>query len=551
MPLPLLKTYEAAATNGMPDLLQNDFLLFFPMKKKLPFILILFSLLAIAAALWQAYEAATLDSELRRIDERTQAQRLVQLSLPRVQGEMMRLIREERNKLGIAPDVGSPQYPMPEGGKADFNVGFFLLTPAGLKVPEGEENFAAALQKAPAIYDTIRRKADSPASPIYDPANHAKYDPKTHHAAFSVFQVTDTDFSKPMEVKGDAGPFFSWHYGDNFVYMRSVPTTHGNAAEGFIIDAEKLAAHLLPLVEPGLGNPQIRLVHHKEAANLAPLPLILLPGDKVELPDTRERAQALRGTVVSAWLIAASSVAVIFGLLAFYARMERRRSDFVSAVTHELRTPLTTFNLYTEMLHEGRVPQEKIPEYHETLLRESRRLAHLVENVLALAHLSRGKVRGRQDVGSCAELLPPLFSKVSDKLKQAGFSVHTTLDQRCKLMSLRTDLLSVEQILTNLADNAIKYAGGEGATVSISVIVMHRMLAIRFADHGKGMEEEAKKTIFRPFSRSASASRGGKPGVGLGLALSRDLARSIGGELAMEHSSEKGTTFLLTLPLGE
>ncbi len=521
------------------------------MKNKLPLVLIVLSLVAIASACWQAHEAASLDAELRRIDERAQARRLLELSLPRVQEEMMRLLREERGKLGIEPDVSSPQYPMPEGGKADFNAGFFLLTPAGLKVPEGEENFGNALMTNPAIFDTIRRKADSPSSPIYDPAQQQKYDPKTHVPAFSVYQVTDTDFSKPMEVNGEAGPFFSWHYKDNLVCMRSVPTTHGNAAEGFIIDKNKLAARLLPFVEPGLEAPEIGFVQRKEAANLAPLPLVLRPGDKVTLPDTRERARALRGTVVSAWLIAGSSVAVIFGLLAFYARMERRRSDFVSAVTHELRTPLTTFNLYAEMLHEGRVPQEKIAEYHETLLRESKRLAHLVENVLALAHLSRGKVRGRQDAGPCSELLPPLLDKVSSKLRQAGFAVSTSVDPRCKLQSLRTDLLSVEQIFTNLADNAIKYAGGAGAQVNISVHLTHRALSIRFADHGRGMDEEARKTIFRPFSRSAKAASGRKPGVGLGLALSRDLARSIGGELALESSSEKGTTFLLTLPLGE
>ncbi len=521
------------------------------MKHKFALILLLLSLVALGSAFWQAHEAASLDSALRRIDERAQSRRLLELSLPRVQEEMMRLIREERGKLGLGPDVSSSTYPMPEGGKADFNVGFFLLTPAGLLVPEGEENFANALQKAPAIYDTIRRKADSPSSPIYDPSKPQKYDPRTQVPVFSIYQVVDTDFSKPMENAGDAGPYFAWHYGDNFVYMRSVPTTHGNAAEGFIIDKDKLAAHLLPLVEPGLLHPQIDFVRGKEAANLSPLPLILRPGNEVALPDTRERAAALSGTVVSAWLIAGSSVALIFGLLAFYARMERRRSDFVSAVTHELRTPLTTFQLYAEMLHEGRVPAEKVPEYHETLLRESKRLGHLVENVLALAHLSRGKVRGRQDVGPCAELLPPLLDKVEKKLRQAGFHAAVSIDPRSKLQSLRTDLLSVEQIFTNLADNAIKYASGEKAAVTISVHLTHRALSIRFADHGKGMEEEAKKTLFRPFSRSAKATSGRQPGVGLGLALSRDLARSIGGELALEDSSAKGTTFILTLPLGE
>ncbi len=522
------------------------------MKKKFTLILLFFSLLAVAAAFWQAHEAASLDAELRRIDERTQGSRLVELSLPRMQAELGRLLRAEREKLLPVPDVGSPQYPAPAEARADFNCGYFLLTPAGLKVPPGEEDFAAILEKAPVIYDAIRRKADSPDSPILDPdKQQVKYDPSRHVPAFTVYQIFETDFSKPMSVTGEPGDYFAWHYGDNLVYMRSIPTTHGNAAEGFVIDSRKLASHLLPLAEKGLGAPEIGFAQRNEAVNLAPLPLVLRPGGRISLPDTKERAEALRGTVTSAWLIAGCSVAVIFGLLAFYARLERRRTDFVSAVTHELRTPLTTFNLYAEMLRDGRVPADKVDEYHETLYRESRRLAHLVENVLSFARLSRGKVRGRQDVGSCAQLLPPLFEKIGERLKQAGFTFSTTLDPRCKLLSLRTDLLSVEQILTNLADNAIKYAGGKGAAVGISVLQTHRAIAIRFSDHGEGMAEEAKKRLFHPFSRSAKATKGGKPGVGLGLALSRDLARSIGGELMLERSDGKGTTFVLTLPLGE
>ncbi len=521
------------------------------MKKKFTLIMLFFSLLAVAAALWQGYEAAHLDSELRRIDERTQGRRLVELSQPRMQSELQRLLRAECNKIAPVPDVNSSQYPAPVTERADFNCGFFLLTATGLKVPPGEEDYANKIQQAPAIFNTIMRKADSPESPIYDPNNQAKYDTRRTVPVFSVFQVPETDLSKPIKRTGDPQPWFAWHYGDNLVYMRSIPTSHGNAAEGFIIDARKLAAHLLPLAEKGLEAPDIGFVKKGEKVNLAPLPLILRPGDKISLPDTAERAKALRGTVVSAWLIAGSSVAVIFGLLAIYARLERRRSDFVSAVTHELRTPLTTFTLYAEMLRDGRVPAEKVDEYHDTLCRESQRLAHLVENVLAFAHLSRGKVRGRQDVGPCAKLLPPLFDKITARLKQAGFSTSVTLDPRCKLLSLRTDLLSVEQILTNLADNAIKYAGGDGAAVAINVLQTHRAIAIRFGDRGEGMGEEAKKKLFHPFSRSAQASKGSKPGVGLGLALSRDLARSIGGELMLERSDAKGTTFVLTLPLGE
>ena len=112
-------------------------------------------------------------------------------------------------------------------------------------------------------------------------------------------------------------------------------------------------------------------------------------------------------------------------------------------------------------------------------------------------------------------------------------------------------MLSVEQILTNLADNSIKYAEAEHPEVNINVLQTHRVLSIRFSDNGPGIPVELQKSLFRPFSRSARSENGRKPGVGLGLALSRDLARSIGGELTLEKTDNKGSTFLLTLPLGE
>lgn len=521
------------------------------MKRRFILILAFFSLLTIGAALWQAYEAATLNDRLLQIDKETQQKRLVELSLPRMQEELNRLLAEERAKMGAAPDVTARRYPMPKGGPADFNCGFFLMLPEGLETPEGEENFEAHLLQAKAVVDTIRRKAFNPSAPVYDPSRpESRYDARNKLPVFGVYEAVDADDTTPLALKGTPTPFFAWHERDNVVYMRSVPTTRGSAAEGFVIDPAKLAEHLLPLAEPALKGASIRPLGKGETANLLPLPLVLLPGDDVELPDTAAREKALRGTVASAWVIALLSIMILFGLLAFYARLERRRSDFVSAVTHELRTPLTSFSLMTELLHSGTLSPEKQAEYHETLYNESRRLGHLVENVLAFARLSRGKVRGRLDSGSCRKLLDEVFEKPAERLQKAGFRVTVTHDSRSDLLSLHTDLLSLGQIFTNLADNAVKYGSGAAhPAVNISVVRKHRELAIRFADNGRGMADDVRRRLFRPFSRSAAAEQGRKPGVGLGLALSRDVARSVGGELSLEKSDENGTTFLLTLPL--
>lgn len=521
------------------------------MKARFWLILAVLSLLTVGAALWQGYEAATLNERLLQIDRETQMKRLVELSLPRMQAEVSRLLAEERAKLGAAPDLTARRYAMPEGGLAPFNCGFFLYTPQGLETPEGEGEFREKLTRAKAVMDTIRRKAFNPSAPVYDPSRPTgSYDARTHLPVVGVYEAVETDLSSPAELKGDPTPFYAWNERDNIVYMRNIPTSHGTFVEGFVISPELFAERLMPLVEPALKDAYIRPTAPQEAANLSPLPLVLMPGNTVELPDTAARHDALRGTVVSAWVIALLSITILFGLLAFYARLERRRSDFVSAVTHELRTPLTSFTLMTEMLRSGALPAEKQAEYHEKLYRESCRLGHLVENVLAFARLSRGKVRGRMDSGPCRALLTEAFEKHAARLREAGFRVNVTHDARTELITLRTDLLALEQILTNLTDNVIKYGASAAVPqVSITVVRKHHDLAVRFGDNGSGMTEEIRRNMFRPFSRSAHAVQGRKPGVGLGMALSRDMARSIGGELALEKSDATGTIFLLTLPL--
>ncbi len=522
------------------------------MNKKLTLIITFFTLLTLSAAAWLVYETATLDTRLLQIDKEAQQKRLVELSLPRVQEKIRQLLELERQKLGYAPPIGQLAYAPPTENMPDYVRGYFLLTPAGLQVPEGQDALAAEIEGKPAIIDTIRRKAFNPAAPVYDPTKptHQTIDPKSQLPIFGVYEAEDQDFSSAMEMKGEPGPFYSWYYIDDMVYMRNIRTTHGSAAEGIMLDAEKLAAHLLPLVEPALKGATISLCKKKEPANLFPLPMVLRPGDDVEVPDTAARREAMRGTLASATLVTVLAVGILFGLLFFYARMERRRADFVSAVTHELRTPLTSFSLMTEMLKNKLVPAEKLDEYHETLHQESQRLGHLVENVLAFARLTRGKLRGRADKGTCPQLINRALEKVQFRLKEAGFRVQVSHDKRTELLNLNTDIISLEQIFTNLADNAIKYAAtAEHPTISISTMRGHDTLSIRFADNGPGIPPKWQRGIFRPFSRSAKDVEGRKPGVGLGLALSRDVARSLGGNLVLEKSNDKGTAFTLTLPL--
>jgi signal transduction histidine kinase len=112
------------------------------------------------------------------------------------------------------------------------------------------------------------------------------------------------------------------------------------------------------------------------------------------------------------------------------------------------------------------------------------------------------------------------------------------------------DISVVDQILTNLVDNAVKYAGGAtDRRIHLDVATTGRWLAISVRDHGPGLDQRVVRRLFRPFSKSAHDAAQSAPGVGLGLALCRRLARSMKGDLRLAENGSTGATFMLTIPV--
>lgn len=250
-----------------------------------------------------------------------------------------------------------------------------------------------------------------------------------------------------------------------------------------------------------------------------------------------------------AWACLALAAAAVALMLHGALALSERRGTFVSAVTHELRTPLTTFRLYTEMLDEGMVAEAGARrEYLKTLRAEADRLGHLVENVLAFARLEHGRAADRREVVTAAELLDRLAPGLALRARQAGKPL--VVEPAGARGRLRVDPSAVEQILANLIDNAVKYAGeAPDARIHLGAAPAGRCLALSVRDHGPGLPPRAVRRLFRPFSKSAHDAAHSAPGVGLGLALSRRLARALGGDLRLGENGPLGACFVLTLPL--
>lgn len=344
----------------------------------------------------------------------------------------------------------------------------------------------------------------------------------------------------------------AWVGGEAFLLrnMRSPLGGTYTAIEGAWLDSSEFRKMLLDEVADLLPQANLEPVLPSGDASdvfaLASFPWRLVPGEvAVGSPE-------MRGPLVTS--LTAGWVAVAVALLAGAAlvhgvmKLSERRASFVSAVTHELRTPLTTFRLYSEMLDTGAVTDEtKRAGYFKTLRREADRLSHLVENVLAFSQIERGSARSAVNVYSVDDLLGGMRERFEERLAGAEMVLRTDWKKGVKL---RGDAAAVEHVLFNLIDNAAKYAASSNSNeVTLSVNEVGNWVEMEVCDQGGGVPEGDRKQIFRAFHKSAQAAAESRPGVGLGLALSKRLARQMGGDLDCRES-QQGACFVLSLPKG-
>jgi signal transduction histidine kinase len=253
-------------------------------------------------------------------------------------------------------------------------------------------------------------------------------------------------------------------------------------------------------------------------------------------------------TLTVAWLgmlLAAAAVAI---LLRGVMSLSERRGAFVSAVTHELRTPLTTLRMYTEMLADGMVADpQKQASYHRTLRAEANRLGHLVDNVLLYSRLERSNRDAKIESAAVGDLLDRIKPRLADRAAQAGMRLNVDDPVAARLAHIRANLLSVEQILFNLVDNACKYAASADSSVDVTAALVQDRVEIAVRDHGPGLDATARARLFQPFSKSVTEAANTAPGLGLGLALSHRLARNMNASLRM-GDAKSGAVFILSLP---
>jgi two-component system cell cycle sensor histidine kinase PleC len=230
-------------------------------------------------------------------------------------------------------------------------------------------------------------------------------------------------------------------------------------------------------------------------------------------------------------------------------RANKAKSDFLAMMSHELRTPLNAIGGYATLMLDGipTAPSDGQQNYLRRIAKAQQHLLGLIDAVLTHAKLEAGRMTYRLVNVRMGELLDAIESLVTPQLaaKQIAYDC-TGCDSR---LVLRVDRQKTVQILLNLLSNAVKFTPANGLVTIRTAVPTTEYVAIGVRDTGVGMTDGQAAAVFEPYVQFDNELTRQERGTGLGMPISRDLARGMRGELTVQSALGVGTEFLLTLPL--
>ncbi len=228
-------------------------------------------------------------------------------------------------------------------------------------------------------------------------------------------------------------------------------------------------------------------------------------------------------------------------------RAVMHRDDFLSVASHELRTPLTSLKLEVANLgrlaqrNQGVVPANRLGEKLGKIEGQAERLHRLINELLDVSRIASGRLELEIDDVDLAQLAHDVGARFQDEATRAGSTL--IVDASSPVVG-RWDHGRIEQVITNMVTNALKYGQGKPVQILVEATESHARIAVR--DQGVGIAPDDQQRIFDRFERASSTRSFG--GIGLGLWIVREIVRALEGEVRVESALGSGATFIVELP---
>lgn len=229
-------------------------------------------------------------------------------------------------------------------------------------------------------------------------------------------------------------------------------------------------------------------------------------------------------------------------------RIDQRKNHFLAMLGHELRNPLMAISSAADLLGESADESSVVERAHGIVSRQSRQMSRLIDGLLDLSRVTRGKLRLETERVDLARVLRDLLEDRQPQLEERRVELRVAdeLDEPL----IQADPVRISQIFDNLLSNAVRFTE-PGDRIDLELARVNGSVEVSVRDTGEGIEEEDIEHIFEPFQQGAQDQAGLEGGLGLGLALARQLVELHGGEItAQSQGPGTGSEFIVRLPLG-
>ncbi|MFC0188419.1 ATP-binding protein [Fictibacillus aquaticus] len=230
-------------------------------------------------------------------------------------------------------------------------------------------------------------------------------------------------------------------------------------------------------------------------------------------------------------------------------RMDKLRKDFVANVSHELKTPIAMLQGYSEAIVDDIAEtEEEKKELAGIILDESRRMSRLVNELLDLARLEAGHMKLYKSWINIHDYASRILRKFHGPAKERKIHLHLEAELEDSSGELYADADRLEQVLTNLIDNAIRHTAEDGEVI-LRASISDAAVKVDVTDTGSGIPEEDLPFVFERFYKGDKArTRGKSGGTGLGLAIAKNIVEAHDGVITVHSKRGEGTTFSFVIP---